>query len=520
MLNGRSKGDSASLRSFRPGRLQPHTSNPVARSHSNAQFGEKRTLPPDLKTFQPIKLSLSPRKKNCETGKQLRISAKPSNDWEEQPEAEVLFPSHVPEIPLISSPKNTYADEKAIVKAEPLLEILCKPSDLHLTPPPKPQPSNTSSKVQLRTSLETALSGLTPRLFTQLPTKPPSVEVERVYHLFVGLVTTVETDAQPDPFQITHHKAWKTLRKLTKTPGKVISSAKSVAKSIKNGTFRSENWPNLMEDLRAISNIKITDEDAVASALAAYLQALGSQYRAMTLEKELTKKSLDYMEVEDDSPRRKLLQSLLNRSVEGVGERSSYVPPEGRKSDHDLSPHTPNPFPLYSPEVTPPPKPTLRKADSPAIHLNLSKLRTKSPDAHSARKTTPKTTPRKRGPTNTERDTAAEEPDPLFLTMMLDVKFSVFIREKLRLPSFHLPETDSDFSSLRSSFQTWVKSTDLTVSDELLSRFTANIDREYLKKNLKKTEIGSGEQVPSWTEMSLRRDKAKLAVELKPVGKK
>jgi len=469
-------------------------------------------------------LSLSPRKKPA--GKQLQNSAKPSIDlgkqtgaseeveWVEsgvQPKSELSFLKEVRR-------EEEKAAESHLESARPVLTPATAPK-----PAPQQQHSNASSKTHLRTSVETALSGLTARVFAQLPGKTPSPEAERVYHTFVSLIEVVEKGTAPAPFQLAHHKAWKTLQKLAKAPGKLIAAAKLVAKAIKTASFPADKWPNLIEDLRTGGKLKAGEDDA-ATALAAFLQCLATQYRAVLLDRELTKKSLDYMEVEEDSPRRKLLQSLLNRSVEekdkwGPEHRNSRLSAEVQKSDRDLSPPPANFFQLALQEGEVPAKPNLRKADSPAIRLNLTKLRTKSPDIQRIAKTPPKTTPRKRTTPNATEREPVPEVDPQFNSMLLDVKFSVFLRERMRLPDFGLPETDLQVEGLRVDFQTWVKHTDLRVSEEVLGKYVESVDREVVGKWQRRL-AESSEQTPTWTQMSLRRDKAKLAMGIRPVGKK
>lgn len=519
MLNGRPKGaSSGSIPAFRPGRLQIRTSSPVRRSVSGVQASETKPAA-DIKTFLPIKLSLSPGKKK--PGKQLQISAKPSNDWE----SELVVPQEFERFELgpLGFLQELRIDEEKTAEirlqsAKPTTSI--DPLVSAQKPAPQQQHSNTSSKSHFRTSVETALSALTARMFAQLPGKPPSREAERVYHTFVSLINVVEKGTAPEPFQLVHHKAWKALRKLAKTPGKLISAAKLVAKTFKMGSFPADKWPNLMEDLRTSGSVKAGEDDATI-ALAAFLQCLATQHRTVLLDRELTKKSLDYMEVEEDSPRRKLLQSLLNRSVEEKDkwepeQRSSRIS-DVQKSDRDLSPPPASPFQLALQEGEIPAKPNLRKADSPAIRLNLAKLRTKSPDnSQGITKTTPKTTPRKRA-----TPIAAEpvpEVDPQFYTMLLDVKFSVFLRERMRLPN--LPETDFLTERIREDFQTWVKRTDLRVSEEILGKYVDNVNRETVEQWQRKLAESSSEQTPTWTQMSLRRDKAKLALDIRPVGRK
>lgn len=526
MLNGRPKGESSgSLHTLRPIHFQPRTSSPVRRSRSNAQFSQVRATAPDLKTFQPIKLSLSPRKKTSESGKELRISAKPSNDWGNQPTAVTeleLFEREIgQESAAFPFSKEVRMAEKAV--AIPAAEPLIEPTQAFAPKSPlQQQHSNASSKAHLRTSMETALSGLTPRLLAQLPVKPPAPEAERVYHTFVNLLNAMETGAAPEPFQFAQHKAWKTMKKIAKAPGKLISNAKLVAKAIKTATFPTDIWPNLIEDLR-ISAAAKTSDDEVASTLAAFMHSLATQYRAVALEKELSKQSLDYMESDEDSPRRKLLQSLINRSGEGkdkikLAPQGKYVPAEEQK--RDVSPV--NPFPLAAFQGETPSKPNLRHADSPVIPLNLSKLRTKSPDTQSNPKTTPKTTPRKRvPPSSTDRDPLPEA-NTQFSSLLFDVKFSVFLKEKLSVPSGYLLETDEEMSALRGEFRTWVKHTDASVGDVDLERFLGSVDREKVLKWQKKLggAIVPREQTPTWMQMSLRRDKAKLAIDIRPVGKK
>ena len=503
MLNGRLKGDfSGSLHS----RVQLRTSSPVRRSRSNAHFSQMKAAAPDIKTFQPIKLSLSPRKKTSESGKELRISAKPSNDWETLPAVETeleLFEREIAQesstFPYLTEPGT--AGKTTVAPSAPKFAL-------------QQQHSNASSKAHLRTSVETALSGLTPRLFAQLPVKPPPVEAERVYHTFINLITAAETGAAPEPFQLAQHRAWKTIRKLAKAPGKLISSAKLVAKSIKTATFPTDLWPNLIEDLRICAAAK-TAEDEVASGLAAFMHSLATQYRTVALQKELAKQSLVCLAADSDSPRRKLLQSLINRSTE---EKGSFVPVEEQK--RDSSPANPCPFPVFQAET--PPKPSLRQADSPGIHLNLSKIRTKSPDTQAVSKTTPKTTPRKRvTPNTTERDSAPEA-DLQFSSLLFEVKFSVFLKEKMTLPGFLAPETGQELTALCADFRTWVKHTDVSVADEALERFLSSVDREAVAKWYRKLCASgpSREQTPTWMQMSLKRDKAKLAMDIHPVGKK
>lgn len=516
MLNGRLKGDfSGSLHTFRPSRIQPKTSSPVRRSRSNAQFPQSKGTP-EIKTFQPIQLSLSPRKKTSESGKELRVSAKPSNDWETQPAGETELELLEREIEQESS-AFPYLQELSTAGKAAVTAASAAPKFAL-----QQQHSNASSKAHLRTSMETALSGLTPRLFAQLPHKPPSPEAERVYHTFLNLLTAAETATAPEPFQLAQHRAWKAMRKLAKAPGKLISSAKLVAKAIKTATFPTDLWPNLIEDLRICAAAK-TQEDEVATALAAFMHSLASQYRAVSLEKELNKQALDCGAAESDSPRRKLLQSLINRSTEEkekrpVEEKSCYSPVEERK--RDLSPTNPFSLAVFQSEI--PSKPSLRQADSPVIHLNLSKIRTKSPDIQAGSKTTPKTTPRKRvTPNTTERNTAPEA-DSQFSSLLFEVKFSVFLREKLTSPGFLPPETDQELTSLRADFRTWVKHTDVSVGDEALERFLGSVDREAVAKWQRQlgASAPSREQTPTWMQMSLRRDKAKLAVDIRPVGKK
>ena len=528
MLNGRVKGASSNSASgFRPGRLQIRDSSPAQRSRSNVQGAEGKPAPPDIKSFFPLKLSLSPKKKPSASGKQRQISAKPSTDWENQPavveQSEVLAKGNQAESSVLSFLKELRKEEEKR-EIEPVKPTVGTERQGNAPKSAQQQHSNASSKAQLRTSIETALSGLTARVFAQLSTKPPSPEAERVYHTFICLINAVEKGTAPDPFQVTHHKAWKTLRKLAKTPGKLISGAKSVAKAIKTGSFPPNIWPNLMEDLRICGGIKATDDDT-ANTLSAYMHSLATQYRAVLLDKELTKKSLDYMEVEADSPRRKLLQSLLNRSVEEKDkfvseQRSSYVPVEVQKSAKDLSPPPTNPFQIALHEGDNAVKPSLRKVDSPAIRLNLAKLSSKSPESQRGAKTTPKTTPRKRvTPVPAEREPTPEV-DPQFYALLLDVKFSVFLREKMRVSDYSLPETDSELEALRMDFQTWVKQTDISVSEEVIGKYMGSVDREAVEKCHRKLGEGSSEQTPTWMQMSLRRDKAKLAMGIRPVGKK
>jgi hypothetical protein len=473
-------------------------------------------------------LSLSPKKKPTASGKQIQISAKPSTDWENQPaaleELELFGKDNQSENSVLSFLKELRKEEEKR-EIEPVRPTVAPETQVNAPKSaPQQQHSNGSSKAQLRTSIETALSGLTARVFAQLPAKPPSPEAERVYHTFICLINAVEKGTAPDPFQITHHKAWKTLRKLSKTPGKLISGAKSVAKAIKTGSFPPNIWPNLIEDLRICGGIKATDDDT-ANVLSAYMHSLATQYRAALLDKELTKKSLDYMEVEADSPRRKLLQSLLNRSVEekdkfGSEQRSSYVPVEVQKSARDLSPPPANPFQIALHEGDNAVKPSLRKVDSPAIRLNLAKLSSKSPESQRGAKTTPKTTPRKRVNPNPAERESTPEMDPQFYTLLLDVKFNVFLREKMRVSDCSLPETDSELEALRMDFQTWVKHTDISVSEEVIGKYMGSVNREAVEKWHRKLGEESSEQTPTWMQMSLRRDKAKLAMGIRPVGKK
>lgn len=89
----------------------------------------------------------------------------------------------------------------------------------------------------------------------------------------------------------------------------------------------------------------------------------------------------------------------------------------------------------------------------------------------------------------------------------------------MRLPDFGLPETDLQVEGLRVDFQTWVKHTDLRVSEEVLGKYVDSVDREVVGKWQRRL-AESSEQTPTWTQMSLRRDKAKLAMGIRPVGKK
>ena len=109
-----------------------------------------------------------------------------------------------------------------------------------------------------------------------------------------------------------------------------------------------------------------------------------------------------------------------------------------------------------------------------------------------------------------------------FSSLLFEVKFSVFLKEKMTLPGFLAPETGQELTALCEDFRTWVKHTDVSVADEALERFLSSVDREAVAKWYRKLCASgpSREQTPTWMQMSLKRDKAKLAMDIHPVGKK
>ena len=380
----------------------------------------------------------------------------------------------------------------------------------------------------LRDELEVCISTLSTRFFQEVRGKvAPVPEAEMTIHAFLMLIALQDPGLQVQPgFKVMHHKTWKTFQGLASHPGKLIGTIKAIPQAIKHGKITSLLLHPIHTFLQPLPVPKITT-DETAFPLFKFLQTVIEYTKSSEFEHQKESQSLQFLRLKDASPRRKLLTSLLNRSVEETRdeEPASFI--QVKKMDVSLQEEK-HKEELEEEKVVEGLGETQKqgqvkgknKARPASMDISTRKIPskpTKTP-SKTAPKTTPKATPKlvntKKRP-NSSKPKVDPEPvkiddsaEKLRLALLLDIKMRVFLQDKV-LTSKSLPEP-TDAASLQillESFGKYIETAGESINPVDVTAYCSRQDVQTVTNLIEsvKNRLDPGNN--SWTHREIQRQK-------------
>lgn len=422
----------------------------------------------------------------------------------------------------------------------------------------------------LREQMEACVSSLSPHFFQSISTRSiPIPDSELVIHTFLMLLKLHDSGLElPDSFKVMQHRSWKAFQKHSIRPGKLLSTVKTFPQAIKHGKVTSQLLAPIQISLQPVITEKIA-ADEVAVTLLKYIQTTVEYAKSCELEREKEAGAIQFMKLREESPRRKLLTSLLNRSVEESREEDPHSFLDISKADRSLpelqhreeleevkvievSPVSIVPVPEaimvqeegkvqsdpvipQKPDFTPRKEVTkspIRPNTKPRSRQRSMEMTQKSPDIRGKRpavqpkpepkpeiRPKPKTAPRIRPVSKPEEpQPALETPEKLRLAMLFDIKMRVFLQEKvLTTKSFPEPNSPEDLKTLLEAFQKELESsrevlnpTDITEYCSKQDQSTLSILLTTLKSRVDST-LSPNTSLSSWTHREIQRQKDRMS---------
>lgn len=419
----------------------------------------------------------------------------------------------------------------------------------------------------LREQMEACVSALSPHFFQLISTRSlPLPDSELIIHAFLMLLKLHDSGLDlPDSFKVMHHRSWKAFQKHASRPGKLLSTVKTLPQAVKHGKVTSTLLAPIQVSLQPVAMEKIA-ADEVAVTLLKYIQTTVEYAKSCELEREKEAGALQFMKLKDESPRRKLLTSLLNRSVEESREEDPHSFLDITKADRSLpelqhreeleeakvievSPVSIVPVPetimvqeegkaqsepVITPQKDPVPKKEVKKSPirpntKPRSRQGSMEITQKSPDIRGKRpavkpkpevKPKPKTAPRIRpvSKPETEPQPALETPEKLRLAMLFDIKMRVFLQDKV-LTSKSLPEPNSpeDLRILLETFQKELESSREVINPADIAEYCSKQDQSTLSTLLTSIKsrvdpaLSPNTSLSSWTHREIQRQKDRMS---------
>jgi hypothetical protein len=423
----------------------------------------------------------------------------------------------------------------------------------------------------LREQMEACVSALSPHFFQLISTRSlPLPDSELIIHAFLMLLKLHDSGLElPDSFKVMHHRSWKAFQKHASRPGKLLSTVKTLPQAVKHGKVTSQLLVPIQVSLQPVAMEKIA-ADEVAVTLLKYIQTTVEYAKCCELEREKEAGALQFMKLKDESPRRKLLTSLLNRSVEESREEDPHSFLDITKADRSLpelqhreeleeakvnevSPVSIVPVQeaimvheegkvqselVITPQKDPVPKKEIKKSPirpntKPRSRQGSMEITQKSPDIRGKRpavkpkpepkpevKPKPKTAPRIRpvSKPETESQPALETPEKLRLAMLFDIKMRVFLQDKV-LTSKSLPEPNSpeDLRILLETFQKELESSREVINPADISEYCSKQDQSTLStlltslKSRVDSALSPNTSLSSWTHREIQRQKDRMS---------
>jgi len=416
----------------------------------------------------------------------------------------------------------------------------------------------------LKDQMEACVSSLSPHFFQTISVRPlPLPDSELVIHAFLMLLKLHDSAVEvADSFKVMHHRAWKSFQRQALHPGKLLSTVRTFPQAVKHGKVTSQALAAIETFLQGADTEKIAaDEGAVT--LVKYVQVAGEYARSCELERSKEASSLQFLRLKDASPRRKLLTSLLNRSVEEAREEDSHSFPEAVKVDRSFQ-EPGHREELEEAKVVEVPavsivpiqegfevqeeakvwtgklqeqaarpkdvkKSPIRPSQKPGSRPKSIDMTRKSPDIRGKQaaiqpkaeaKQTPKAAPRRRPVSKPEPEPqpVAETPEKLRLAMLLDIKMRVFLQDKV-LTSKTIPEPVSEeaLKALLEVFRKELESSRETINPEEISEYCSKQDQSGLSalltslRNRVDPALSPNTSLSSWTHREIQRQKDRMS---------